>query len=150
MLDKKVIRSRPYKNFFGYQGLLAGSGNQCSTCKLLFVREVLLHYCLKMHHSRNCNVTMDLLHNVWKLHMHTEKNCPCQPIGMLGRSSGNHDWLLANASACVSCGFRLRNARNASDCDEWKPGFTLCTISRLCNIICKTSTISRRPLAIHP
>ena len=35
---------------------------------------------------------------------------------MLGRSSGNHDWLLANASACVSCGFRLRNARNASDC----------------------------------
>jgi len=36
--------------------------------------------------------------------------------GMLGRSSGNHDWLLANASACVSCGFRLRNARNASDC----------------------------------
>ena len=39
-----------------------------------------------------------------------------QPIGMLGRSSGNHDWLLANASACISCGFRLRNARNASDC----------------------------------
>jgi len=37
---------------------------------------------------------------------------------MLGRSSGNHDWLLANARACVSCGFRLRarNARNASDC----------------------------------
>ena len=24
-----------------------------------------------------------------------------QPIGMLGRSSGNHDWLLANASDCV-------------------------------------------------
>jgi len=40
----------------------------------------------------------------------------CQPIGMLGRSSGNHDWLLANASAYVSSGFRLRNARNASDC----------------------------------
>ena len=39
-----------------------------------------------------------------------------QPIGMLGRSSDNHDWLLANAIACVSCGFRLRNARNASDC----------------------------------
>jgi len=42
-----------------------------------------------------------------------------QPIGMIGRSSGNHNWLLANASACVSCGFRLlnaRNARNASDC----------------------------------
>jgi len=42
-----------------------------------------------------------------------------QPIGMLGRSSGNHDWLLANASACVSYGFHLRsarNARNASGC----------------------------------
>ena len=24
-----------------------------------------------------------------------------QPIGMLGRSSDNHDWLLANASDCV-------------------------------------------------
>jgi len=24
-----------------------------------------------------------------------------QPTGMLGRSSGNHDWLLANASDCV-------------------------------------------------
>ena len=32
-------------------------------------------------------------------------------LALLGRSSGNHDWLLANASACVSCGFRLRNAR---------------------------------------
>ena len=27
-----------------------------------------------------------------------------------------NDWLLANASACISCGFRLRNARSASDC----------------------------------
>jgi len=36
------------------------------------------------------------------------------PAIMLGRSSGNHDWLLANASAFVSCG--LLNARNASDC----------------------------------
>jgi len=35
-----------------------------------------------------------------------------QQIGMLGRSSGNHDWLLANASACVSCDFRLRIQRN--------------------------------------
>jgi len=46
-----------------------------------------------------------------------------QPIGMLGRSSGNHNWLLANASACVSFGFRLRNACNASVAFEWKPGF---------------------------
>ena len=37
----------------------------------------------------------------------------CQSIGMFGRSSGNHDWMIANASASVSCGFRLRNA---SDC----------------------------------
>ena len=43
---------------------------------------------------------------------------------MLGRSSGNHDWLLVNASACVSCGFRLRNARNASDCVLMKTGLT--------------------------
>ena len=38
--------------------------------------------------------------------------------------------LRENASACVSCGFRLRNAhnaRNASDAIafEWKPGFRL-------------------------
>jgi len=26
-----------------------------------------------------------------------------QPIGKLGRRNGNHDWLLANASAGVSC-----------------------------------------------
>jgi len=43
----------------------------------------------------------------------TQETHETKPIGMLGRSSGNHDWLLANASACVSCGFRLRNA---SDC----------------------------------
>ena len=49
-----------------------------------------------------------------------------QPIGMLGRSSGNHDWLLANASACVSCGFRLRNARNASDCVWMESGLEGC------------------------
>jgi len=34
-----------------------------------------------------------------------------QPIEMLGRSSGNHEWLLANASDCVYF--------------EWKPGFIL-------------------------
>ena len=39
--------------------------------------------------------------------------CANRLRGMLDRSSGNHDWLLVNASACVSCGFRLRNA---SDC----------------------------------
>jgi len=42
---------------------------------------------------------------------------------MLGRSSGNHGWLLANASACVSCGFRLRNAATQAISFEWKPGF---------------------------
>ena len=49
-----------------------------------------------------------------------------QPIGMLGRSSGNRDWLLANASACVSCGFRLRNARKASDCVWMETGLYKC------------------------
>ena len=52
----------------------------------------------------------------------------CQPIGMLGRSNGNHDWLLANASACVSCSFRLRNvrnARNASDCVWMETGLNV-------------------------
>ena len=47
---------------------------------------------------------------------------------MLGRSSGNHDWLLANAIACVSCGFRLRNAATHATqaiAFEWKPGLTL-------------------------
>jgi len=42
-----------------------------------------------------------------------------QAPGMLGRSSDNHDWLLANASACVSCGFRLRNARNARNASDY-------------------------------
>jgi len=31
----------------------------------------------------------------------SRNKCKRQPIGMLGRSSGNHDWLLANASAYV-------------------------------------------------
>ena len=53
-----------------------------------------------------------------------------QPIGMLGRSSCNHDWLLANASACVSCGFRLRNARNASDCVWMETGLEACLRNR--------------------
>ena len=47
-----------------------------------------------------------------------------QPIEMLGRSSGNHDWLLANTSACVSCGFHLHHARNASDCVWMENGLT--------------------------
>jgi len=54
-----------------------------------------------------------------------------KPIGMLGRSSGNHDWLLVNASACVSLGFRLRNARNASDCVWMETGLNLRTLPLL-------------------
>jgi len=50
-----------------------------------------------------------------------------QPIGMLGRSSGNHDWLLANASACISCGFRHATQAIAF---EWKPGLTLTETDR--------------------
>jgi len=47
---------------------------------------------------------------------------------MLGRSSGNHDWLLANASACVSCGFRLRNGTHATQsiAFEWNRALTSC------------------------
>jgi len=64
-----------------------------------------------------------LLIVVWKLDVtklapperQTSELAKRQPIRMLGRSNGNHDWLLANASACVSSVFRLRNARNASD-----------------------------------
>ena len=56
-------------------------------------------------------------HSYWLALMKFSRNKrKRQPIGVLGRSSGNHDWLLANASAYVSCGFRLRSARNASDC----------------------------------
>ena len=46
---------------------------------------------------------------------------------MLGRSSGNHDWLLANASACVSCGLVFVYAKHATQAIafEWKPGFRL-------------------------
>jgi len=60
-----------------------------------------------------------------------------QPIGMLGRGSGNHEWLLSNASACVSCGFRLRNARTQAIAFEWKPGLTLLT---------RTARVGRREL----
>ena len=34
-------------------------------------------------------------------HLRARNKRKRQPIGMLGRSSGNHDWLLANASDCV-------------------------------------------------
>ena len=48
-----------------------------------------------------------------------------QPIGMLGLSSGNHDWLLANASACVSCSFRYATHATQAIAFEWKPGLRL-------------------------
>ena len=50
-----------------------------------------------------------------------------QPIGMLGRSSGNHDWLLANASACVAFLAVFDYATHATQAIafEWKPGFRL-------------------------
>ena len=62
-----------------------------------------------------------------------------QPIGMLGRSSGNHDWLLANASACVSCAFRLRNASNASYCIWMETGLEPISLS----------VVHKRVLYIH-
>jgi len=44
---------------------------------------------------------------------------------MLVRSSGNHDWLLANASACVYPGFHP-NATHATQAIAfgWKPGLS--------------------------
>jgi len=70
--------------------------------------------CLGYHWiKRITTVTMQLSVS---LHCISRNKRKRQPIGMLGRSSGNHDWLLANASAYVSHGFRLRNARKASDC----------------------------------
>jgi len=43
-----------------------------------------------------------------------------QPIGMLGRSSGNHDWLLPTQAIAF----------------EWKPGLTLeCTCDRDINVV---------------
>ena len=66
-----------------------------------------------------------------------------QPIGMLGRSSGNNDWLLANASACVSCGFRLRNTRNASNCFWMETGLTYQHHSRVrCTVYTKAKPCS--------
>ena len=55
-----------------------------------------------------------------------------QSIGILGRSSGNHDWLLANASACISCGFRLRNT---SDCVWMETG--LHSVTRVVKLECE-------------
>ena len=64
----------------------------------------------------------------------SRNKCKRQPIGMLGRSSGtgNHDRLLANASACVSCGFRVRNARNASDCVWMETGLEVFHATQIC------------------
>jgi len=40
-----------------------------------------------------------------------------------------------NASACVSCGFRLRNVRNASDCVWMETGLQSCDISTNSNTV---------------
>jgi len=67
-----------------------------------------------LHFFSNANIFLSeslSIHAV-KISRNKRKRQP----GMLGRSSGNYDWLLANAIACVPRGFPLRNARNASDC----------------------------------
>ena len=54
------------------------------------------------------------------------------PLLQFSRSSCNRDWLFANASACISCGFRLHNAcnaRNASDCVWMETGLYTCIAS---------------------
>ena len=43
---------------------------------------------------------------------------------MLGRSSGNHDWLLANASACVFAVSVYVTHATQAIAFEWKPGFS--------------------------
>jgi len=50
-------------------------------------------------------------------HFHAT-NASASPIGMLGRCSGNHDWLLANALAVFVYATQ-------AIVFEWKPGFTL-------------------------
>ena len=70
-----------------------------------------------------------------------------QPIGMFSRSSGNHDWLLANADSvqpacwhCAPCKFTLllHNARNESDCVWMETVFTTKITSMIRN--CSTVT----------
>ena len=70
----------------------------------------------------------------WNFHA---TKASAQPIGMLGRSTGNHAWLLANASTCVSYGFRLRNARNArnaSDCVWMETGLKFTVLGEPCTV----------------
>ena len=45
---------------------------------------------------------------------------------MLGRSSGNHDWLLANALAFLAVFVYATHATHATQAIafEWKPGLT--------------------------
>jgi len=67
----------------------------------------------------------------------------------LGRSSrGNHDWLLANASACVSWDFRLRNACNASDCVWMETGASDSTVNTINSVQMRSvMSLSKRILA---
>ena len=73
-----------------------------------------------------------------------------QPIGMLGRSSGNRDWLLANTSAGVSCGFRLRNAHNASDCVWMETGLQARTVEEASPVMEAGSPVSHIDLRWKP
>ena len=54
-----------------------------------------------------------------------------QPIGMLGRSSGNHDWLLVNASACAFLAvFVYATHAKQAIAFEWKSGLSRRTALR--------------------
>jgi len=46
-----------------------------------------------------------------------------QPIGMLGRSSGNHDWLLATQALAFLAVFFYATHATQAIVFEWKPGF---------------------------
>jgi len=54
-------------------------------------------------------------------HLFSRNKRKRQPIGMLGRSSGNHDWLLANASVSFLAVFVYATQAIAF---EWKPVLT--------------------------
>ena len=46
----------------------------------------------------------------------------CQPIGMLGRNSGNHDWLLATKALAFLAVFVYATHATQAIAFEWKPG----------------------------
>ena len=115
MVKNKDCQLRSVKNAFVSDSLSVINAEDVRIISNLFVRTEAPRFPFKRNRLR-CVRCVNENRKKRKFSRNKRKR---QPIGMLVRSSGNHDWPLANASACVSCGFRLRNARNernASDC----------------------------------